>query len=229
MPDIYEWSALRHRAVEAFGGDYPAGPQEQEIIDAFELDPVAVQAAVDKVGERYKQGKVRIPWAVLRKEAEQIRNPPSEVTASDESSREKAIVRAESWLRVAGLHFDREQEVAAHLYGHHGPLEHFPEDEVLQLQMLSLWRKLRPEGERGEAEAQDRADKLRAFRKIPDWTPPKRMETLLERRARTRGVEPGRCEDCRKDGKERIVYGTVTICRECAGKRDVRLGFAVLA
>jgi hypothetical protein len=114
--ETYDWPTLRERAIESFGGDYPFGAQEQTVIDAFTEHPRAVAAAIDKLAEGYKQGRIRVPWAVLRKEAEGIIAEPAAVTATDTSERERAIECARSWLANAGVHFDREEEVREELF-----------------------------------------------------------------------------------------------------------------
>ena len=145
MTETYDWPTLRERAIEAFGGDYPIGVQEQMVIDAFSEHPRSVAAAIDKVGEGYKQGRVRVPWAVMKKEAEGMLAAPVAITATDTSERERAIECARKWLANAGVHFDREEEVREELF-ERSSLRHFADDQSLVEEMLDMWRakSLRP-------------------------------------------------------------------------------------
>jgi hypothetical protein len=137
--DTYEWPTLRQTAIEAFGGDYPRGEQEQAVIDAFTEHPRALALAIEKVGDGFKQGRIRVPWAVLKKEAERILTEPDTLIATDTSRREKAIECGRRWIVNAGLYFDREEEVREELFERRS-LRVFADDTALVEEMLDLWR-----------------------------------------------------------------------------------------
>lgn len=143
--ETYDWPILRQRAIEAFGGDYPRGEQEQTVIDALTEDPRGLAAAIDKIGDGFRQGRIRVPWAVLKKEAEGILAEPADITATDTSERERTIRCARVWLANAGVHFDREDEVRAELLRGPGDLgrwslQDFADDPALMEELLDLWR-----------------------------------------------------------------------------------------
>jgi hypothetical protein len=223
----YEWTNIREKAIVGFGGQYPPGALEAQIVEAFERDPVAVLGAVDRTVERYAQGQVRSPWHYLAKQAGQVLEAAPAVTAADTGSRERLVACAEAWVRNAGVHCDRAEEVDAELFEGGGILRGFAEDELLRRRMKDLWAELRPKGEQAEADAQERADKIVKGRGIKDWKPPKGFGGVLKPVSRGRDPGVGRCDDCRKDKRERISYGKFHICRPCAQLRDVQHGFAV--
>jgi hypothetical protein len=145
MSDTFDWPTLRARAIESFGSNFPLADQEQIVIDAFTAHPRAVAAAIDKLGESYKQGRVRVPWAVLKKEAEGILAEPTAITATDTSERERTIKCARIWLTNAGIHFDREDEVREELLRGpsdfaRGSLQQFADDPALMEELLDMWR-----------------------------------------------------------------------------------------
>ncbi|MGI8479740.1 MAG: hypothetical protein ACR2M2_07785 [Gaiellaceae bacterium] len=113
----------------------------------FEASPAVVIAAIEDLADRFARGEIRSGWGVLRARltAEPVR---LDLVVVDPSERERAITRAETWIRVAGVHFDRESELLAHLFedagDRSGPvLGPWADDEELREQMLELWRELR--------------------------------------------------------------------------------------
>jgi hypothetical protein len=109
------WADTKHQAIQAFNGELPNATTEQDILDAFQQEPVAVLHALDLVTTDFQQGKLRSGWAIWRKRcltATQTRD--IEVNTSD---RPRAIALAETWLRNAGGYCETEAEIIAHLFG----------------------------------------------------------------------------------------------------------------
>jgi hypothetical protein len=222
----YDWPAVREKAIELFGGVFPQGELEQDVIDAFQAHPAAVVAAIKRISERYSEGKVRAPWPVLRVEAQRMMIAPAAVVGADGTELADAIETAEAWISNAGCHFDREDEVATELF-ERGPLRYFAEDEQLQARMLELWREQRPRGELVEQEAEERAARLREVRGIEDWKPPKGFTDAVKPVTKGHDLGVGRCEDCRAPDVELVRYGARAVCRGCAAKRDRVAGLSV--
>ena len=65
------WQEAYDDACQRFGGQRPGNALEQELIEAYEARPVAFQHAVDKLAQRYADGKVRSPWPLVKAELEQ--------------------------------------------------------------------------------------------------------------------------------------------------------------
>jgi len=99
-----DWATLRTDAIDRFGGELPHPITEQEIIDAFELHPDAVERAVDQAAHDLAAGHIRSAWGILRHRAEAILNPPSNPKAATGRDTEKRLARAEQWIRNAGLY-----------------------------------------------------------------------------------------------------------------------------
>jgi hypothetical protein len=151
MGKQYSWAETREQAATSFGGHYPDAELEQEILETFRERPAFVVDAIADITRAFESGRVHSPWLLLRK---QLRRPGSELVVTDESECELAAQKAEQWLRVAGLHFDRESEVEDELFGEvTGRLRAWGSDGVLRERLLSLWRELRPRGEQVEWEA----------------------------------------------------------------------------
>ena len=156
---VYVWSDIRERALHLFGGDSPHGQLEQEILDVFERQPALVADQVERIGLRFQQGQVRSPWAVLRKAVVEAAIGP-DVSATDTTSRERAVAQAEQWLRAAGVMFDRWSEVEDELFGDRGRLRQWADDTGLHERMKRLWQSERPRGEQCEQEELERAAKF---------------------------------------------------------------------
>lgn len=109
------WADLKHQAIQAFNGELPNADTEQTIIDAFQLEPIAVLHALDQVTADFKAGKLRSGWAIWRKRCQATATIANiEVNTSD---RPRAIALAETWIKNAGGYSDTEEEVIAHLFG----------------------------------------------------------------------------------------------------------------
>lgn len=151
----YVWSRERDRAIELYG-DTPGASLEERIISVFERKPALVSSAIDHVADRFKRGLIHTPWVILMKHVEES-DALRDVTVTDSSEREAKIARAEKWIRAAGVHYDRENEVIDELFGDHGMLRTWKSDEMLRARLAALWREQRPRGEQTETEAEARA------------------------------------------------------------------------
>lgn len=172
----YVWTDLRGHAVELFH-DTPSASLEQRVLDVFREHPALVSEAIEHVGRRFATGQVRSPWAVLAKHVEEALRPLGAVTVTDTKDREKAIRRAEQWMRAAGLHYDREGGVLEELFGTLGRLRGFDSPELRE-RMLELGRQERPRGEQVDREELERADAWNATAGVL-WR--KRAGTLREK------------------------------------------------
>lgn len=115
MTTTTTWAEERALAIEGFNGELPTATTEQELIDAFQLEPVAVIHARDQVIDDYQAGKCRSGWAIWRKRVQAIHAPANPTV--EISDRPKAIALAETWIRNAGGYVDNQAELVAHLFG----------------------------------------------------------------------------------------------------------------
>lgn len=166
----FDWRQIRESAIRRFH-DAPDGALEQRILDVFREHPALVVEAVAHISARYEAGKIRSPWVILAQHVEQAVTPLENVRASDTRDRGKAIQRAEQWMHAAGKHFDVWAEVEDELLGERGMLHAWANDEPLRQRTERLWEEVRPEGERIEREAEERALRWAASR-LPVTVPP---------------------------------------------------------
>lgn len=159
---VYDWPTERDRATRLFGGDTPGPALEAGIIEVFTTNPLAVTQAIDRVAERWANGNIRSPWAVLRIEAVKAITPQQYVQATDNTTRALAEARVEQWVRAAGLHFDVWPEVHDEVFGHLGKLHTWADDQALVARVRAAWDTHRPAGEQVEADELDRAEKWKA-------------------------------------------------------------------
>jgi len=166
----YPWTEIRLRAIELFHSG-PSAALEQRVLDVFRDHPALVVEAVEHVGRRFESGQVRSPWVILAKHVEEAMRPLEDVTATDERDRDKAISRAEQWVRSAGQHFDRDEEILEELFGEFGRLKTWREDDPLKVRMVALWGEVRPRGEAIDEQAEERAKARIALQAKPDDDP----------------------------------------------------------
>ena len=114
----YQWEHLRTHAIRVFGDQAPSANLESDIIDVFTIHPAGVKTAIDYVANQWAQGKVTSPWGLLRSQCQRLIDTSQNTVATDERDRHKAIQAAETWIRNAGIHIDREQEIIDYLFGH---------------------------------------------------------------------------------------------------------------
>jgi hypothetical protein len=156
----YRWSEVREKAALEFGR-HPDAELEAELLQVFQERPAFVVSAIEDVMRAFESGRIHSPWMLLRK---QVKAAPLElVVANDEVERERAVARAEQWLRVCGLHFDRFEEVEDDLFGDRGKLQTWASDESLRERLRTLWKAQRARGEQIEAEAEERGQRARGI------------------------------------------------------------------
>jgi hypothetical protein len=147
----FVWADVRDRAIRLFRGEPLHAETETALLDVFERHPQRVVETIERVAG---QENVRSCWAVTLAELRRVENSGAR-TVSGEGERAERIARAETWIRNAGLHFDREPEVEEELFVR-GRLRPYADDELFRKRLLDLWRELRPTGERIEADADRR-------------------------------------------------------------------------
>lgn len=168
-PTGYVWEGFRDDLIRQWS-DAPGAVLEQRLLDVWERHPRVVIEAAEGIGARFDRGVIRSPWPVLAAQADEAARATERAQAviyddDEPAKRARAVKRAEQWLRGAGLHFDREPEVADELFGDFGVLKRWRDDGELRDRMLTLWASVRPAGERVEAEAEERGRRFIASRK----------------------------------------------------------------
>lgn len=154
----YEWETTLLDAIQAFGGQTPGGQLEEDIRTIFADNPALVTAAIKRIATQYETGSIRSPWGVLRTECAKRSETTLKIATTHD--RDKAIARAEQWIRTAGIHYDRETELLDELFTHErNPpgLLSAHDTPPLRTRITELWNELRPQGERVETAALERA------------------------------------------------------------------------
>lgn len=156
MIDTDTWADTYNHAVELFGEQRPTRALEEQLLTIYRDRPTDVHAAIERLAHRYRDGKIRSPWPILLTELRQDEQRAAATPSRDEA---RALHLAETWIRNAGCHVDREPEIIDELFGPRGLLA------GLQAQhgaaMLELWRQERP---RGIASDNERLERARRFR-----------------------------------------------------------------
>ena len=157
----YDWPTIRETAVQRLG-DTPPAEVEQRILDVFKHSPQLVAAAIDRTAKQAAGGNVRYPWSLVARMSEQATSPVAQLRVVDGTDRERAVAVAVRWLTNAGCHFDSWAEVEDALFvagfGDKGlSLRPWAHDDGLRAEMRTAWERVRPAGERVEAEALERA------------------------------------------------------------------------
>lgn len=143
-----------------------------------------------------------------------------------------ALERAEKWMRTAGLHFARPDEVDDELFDEtRGMLREFRNDAEVHERMYALWSELRPVGEQVELEVERRAERwreARAHKLAPES--PEDAQRAAELANRYGGLNPlpatttvGVCLDARhgdgadghRDEQPLFQYGLLLLCHAC--------------
>lgn len=180
--EYQDWAQVRTHAIELFNGETPHPVVEQTLIDAYEIHPTAVERELSKVAADLAAGTIRSGWGIYAKRAERILAPPSNPTAKTGLDKERAITRAEQWIRSTGCHYDRDSEIMLELFSGTGLLAGYAQvdlveddgvegkwklsetqgDRGLVERMLKLYNEFRPKGITIEEDALARADKFKA-------------------------------------------------------------------
>lgn len=163
MDDTYLWSETRDQAIDKFAGQTPGAQVEQDIRQTFEHHPRRVIAEIDRVAGKLAAGAITSAWPILRLNVKELEGRP-DVAVTDSSERTRVTWRAEKWIRASGIFFNSEAEVEDELFGPHGMLRDFANDELLTRRMLELWEAERPRGEVCELEAVERGARFVAKR-----------------------------------------------------------------
>lgn len=177
---VLAWHTLRAHAIKGFAGELPNAPTEQAIIDAFELEPIAVQVSLDAVIADYANGKARSGWAVWRKRVQAV-HVTRDPVATDAAERQKQLKLARAWVDNAGGYIETEAELVHELYGRradsdehedHGRLRHWPDT---QTQIVTHWHEARTRAHAAEqkhetymARLRDASARIRAATQHPD-------------------------------------------------------------
>jgi hypothetical protein len=152
------WQTVYDDAVSAFG-DTPGAALERSIVEAFERQPLAVQAAIGKLAARFAAGKVRSPWPLVLREIESVDR--ASVVADSRIEFAQCIRLAESWIRNAGLYCPP-AEVGRELFGDRGRLHAWRDDADVRRRIAELWIAEQPRAELSIAESRERAQRWRA-------------------------------------------------------------------
>ena len=163
--DQVQWSQIRDEACDRFG-ETPGAQLEQDVLEEFERRPGFVVTAIANIADKVAAGKVRSGWAVLRTQLRASTSP--DVTVTDEAARTKAIDRAKTWIRNAGLHYDRQDHVLADLFGDDyakGPLTAYDTPQ-LRNELADYWHTHRPRGEQAEQDHEAWNAKAKADRHL---------------------------------------------------------------
>jgi hypothetical protein len=174
-----DWAELRTHYIHSYG-DTPRPETEAKIIAAYELHPAQVEKALAAAATDLEAGTIRSGWAIVAKRCEALTSPPSNPSRAGGATREKAIARAEQWMRNAGCHYPTADEAILHLCesasGDRGVTLHeyaqaelhndgpatparleLTGDMLLIQRIRQLYDQERPRGIKVEAEAEERA------------------------------------------------------------------------
>lgn len=157
------WADLYDQAVESFGGTTPGATLEQQLLDHFRRHPAAVQAAIQKLADRYAQGKIHSPWPIVLTEL-QREDQRTTITASIDRERDQAIRLAELYITNAGLYIPTEQDLLDDTFGPHGRLRQWADDQPLRERILDHWRQQADRAERAEAASRAHTDAINTSR-----------------------------------------------------------------
>jgi hypothetical protein len=172
---MVSWRELYDDACTRFGGQTPSRSTEAALVEAFESRPATVQRAVAKLGDRYAARKVHTPWPLVLAELDQDAKRADIVADPDaDPGRERQIHLAERYIANAGCFLPTEAELLDELFGYHGRLKAWADDEPLRRRMVDAWQAARPAAERTEREQLERAHRWRHGRpgERPDEPPP---------------------------------------------------------
>lgn len=149
----YDWPTLRERAIQAFNGDTPGANVETAILTHFQEHPGRVTQLIDAIARKVAEGSIRSGWAIL---AHELAQKPAQITATDNAERAKQIRLVEKWLTTTGGHIDTEAELVDAVFGPHGRLYLWNEDEQLIAHITELWHEQRPRFAKAELESEQR-------------------------------------------------------------------------
>jgi len=173
----HTWHQLREHAINLFAGDTPGADLEQRILEHFTERPAHVARAIESVGTRVANGKIRSGWAVLRRELDT--KAATDVAVDDLEDRTTQIRLAKTWIVNTGGYFDRDTELEDELFGDLGRLHDYADQTQIRDEIARVYTTERPRFAAAEQEHVDRnkrhGDKQRELRKLLRHATPKDM------------------------------------------------------
>jgi hypothetical protein len=166
-PDqTYVWADVFTNAVNAFEGQRPTQQLEHDLIQHFERQPAELVAAIAKTATRFQLRKIHSPWPIVLRELEQA-DERHTIAATDTMEKRVKTRLAETWMRNAGLYCPTRDDALDELFGDHGSLKTWADDQALRAHMGDLWEHEHPRAEQAEAESRARAAAHRDRRNRP--------------------------------------------------------------
>ncbi len=181
MSDL-TWAATRTNTIDRFNGQTPRPKDEAPIIDVFEQHPALVLRAIDETEAALNAGKITWAWSILRARLERSTTAFRDATADTSSERTRRIRNAEAWIHNAGIHYDRQDQLKAELFGDDfatGRLQDLNLTAAQRTELVDHWREHRPRGIEAEAAHETWCATAKANHAI-----------LLERKGRTCKTNP---------------------------------------
>lgn len=136
---------LLEHAIAAYGSA-PGEDLRTRFLTEAARHPETLRATVNRIADKHAAGAIASPWGVIRAEIDKLANVQPLVKRSND--RERALQRAEQWMRAAGAHFDRYDEIHDELFGERGQLRAWPE---LEPRIRKLYDTVRPSLEEAAA------------------------------------------------------------------------------
>ena len=157
------WGEMRAEISAQFAGHVPYDEASERLcMEAWQRNPARVASEVQRLAGAQASGQVRFPWSVLAKMAPSIGAEVDRGAVADPTAaRSKAVRCFDSWLRNAGIHYDRWVEVADEIFGERGMLRHWRDDDALIGYVKHSWEEHKHIGAEVEREALERAASYR--------------------------------------------------------------------
>lgn len=165
------WAYEREKATRLFGDASPSHQTDAEVAEVFARHPAAVVAEIAQLASAFDAGRVHSPWRALQAKLPKIVADSSPVNVG----REDRFRLAEVWILNAGLYEPTEESLIGALFGEHGTLKAWANDQAMVARMVALWRAEKPRGEQAEAAMGERAGAWRVA-----WLEPVAEEPELE-------------------------------------------------
>jgi hypothetical protein len=169
--DATTWGEMREKIVDAFAGQAPYDENdEHKIVEAWQRNPRRIEVEVERLAQRQTVGQVTFPWRVLAKIAPTIIGPvDATATANVDAEKARAQRRFLSWIRNAGLHCDRWEDVYDEAFGERGRLQLWKDEGDVIDEVRACWEEHRPRGVEVERRAEER---MLRYRKQGEPVPP---------------------------------------------------------
>lgn len=163
MSEALIWGDARESIEHSFAGQVPYDEHDEQLVmNAWQRNPHRVMAEVERLAAKQQRGEITFPWRVLSKIAPSIISRVDQNARADvDAEKARAQRRSLSWVRNAGLHFDRWQDVFDEVFGERGNLRLWREDEAVVQAVRDCWEEVRPEGVRLQEEVELRAHRHR--------------------------------------------------------------------